>query len=352
MNEHPEVRARLLENIGRAYRRRLEFKNAISYFRDAAHIRKKMSEREAGDEATAVVLVELAVSMRDDRDVLGSDAVLIDAANMLQRLHLERSLTYAKMLANRGRVQMKLGKPDAARKFFDDSLALLRDLRGPRDTEVAALLVEESNAFMWQENLVAAEENARAAVDIYATTLPELHPDRVYAQAQWGEVLRFQGRLDEASVVLKEALNANRRIYKEPNSRVADILDSLAQIKLAQHSLAEAETYAQEAVDLQLKGEGPNHWRTGYYRTSLAAIQLEEKKYAAAEAELRAAIPAFETSLAGDHPYIAAAEHYLGEVLLRTNRLKDAEAVFMAAMNRSKHANEPQWLYGDRKSVV
>ena len=44
------------------------------------------------------------------------------------------------MLANRGRVQMKLGKPDAAQKYFDDSLALLRDLLGPRDPEVAALL--------------------------------------------------------------------------------------------------------------------------------------------------------------------------------------------------------------------
>jgi hypothetical protein len=30
-------------------------------------------------------------------------------------------------------------------------------------------------------------------------------------------------------------------------------------------------------------------------------------------------------------------------VLLQTNRPKDAEPVFMTAMNRSKHANEPEW---------
>ena len=339
----PEVRARLLENIGRAYRRRLEFKNAISFFQDAAHIRKKMTEADGGDEAAADVLVELAVSMRDDRDVLGSDAVLVEAADMLHRLDLEHSITYARMLANRGRVQMKLGKPEAARKFFDQSLVLVKDLRGPRDTEVAALLVEESNALMWQDELVGAEDAARQAVDIYKTTLPELHPDRIYALAQWGEVLRYQRRFDEASVVLKQALNGNRIVYGEGNRRVADVLDSLAAIKLAQHSLTEAEAYAQEAVDIQLKGEGPDHWRTGYYRTSLAAILIEQRKYAAAEHELRAARDAFDTSLTADHPYIAAAEHYLGDVLLRTNRPKDAEAVFMSAMNRSKRANEPEW---------
>jgi len=343
LNEHPEVRARLLENIGRAYRRRLEYKNSISFLHDAAHIRKDMTKAEGGDEATADVLVELAVSMREDRDVLGSDTVLVEAAEMLQRLHLERSMTYARMLANRGRVQIKLGKADAARKFFGESLALVRDLRGPRDVEVAALLVEDSSALMWQNNLVEAEATAHQAVDIYKATLQELHPDRSYALAQWGDVLRYQGRLDEASVVLKQALNANRIIYNAQGPRVADVLDSLAAIKLAQHSLDEAETYAQEAVAIQLKGEGPDHWRTAYYRTSLAAILIEHGKYAAAESELRAALANFDKSLTADHPYTAAAEHYLGDVLLRMNRPKDAEANFMGAMQRSKRANEPEW---------
>lgn len=342
LSEHPEVRARLLENIGRAYRRRLEYKTAISYLRDAAHIRREMSGG-LGDEAMALVLVDLAVSMRDDRDVLGSDAVLKEAGDIVHRLRLERTTTYAKILANRGRVQMKLGKPDDAQKYFDESLVLMQDLLGPRDPEVAALLVEKSSAFMWKDELVAAEQMAREAADIYATSLPELHPDRVYAQAQWGEVLRFQGRFDESFVVLKEALNATRSIYGEDNRRVADVLDSLAKIKLAQHNLPEAERYAQEAVDIQSKGEGADHWRTGYYRTSLASIQIERREYAEAEQHLRAAIASFQTSLTADHPYVAAAEHYFGEVLLRTNRLQDAEAEFMAAMNRSRRANEPAW---------
>jgi eukaryotic-like serine/threonine-protein kinase len=247
------------------------------------------------------------------------------------------------MLANRGRTQMKLGKPDAAQVYYDQALALLQDLRGSRDPEVAALLVDKSVAFLWKDDLIAAERNARAAVEIYATTLSKLHPDRTYAQSQLGETLRLQGRLDEASILLEEALLASRTIYGENGRPVADVLDSLAKIRRAQHDLPEAEKYAQQAVDVQIKVEGSDHSRTAYYRTSLAAIQIERRNYAEAEAQLRTAMATFDKTLVPDHPYMASAEHYLGEVLLQTDRLKDAEAVFMAAMNRSKHAKEPQW---------
>ena len=159
-------------------------RHAISYLQDAVELRSKMSEG-AGDEATGGVMVELAISMRESGDVLGSDNVLCEASDMLQRLKQERSLTYARMLANRGRVQMRLGKPDAAQTYFDQSLALLQDDCGPARSR-------KSRHCWWRSrlrscgrtNLVAAERNAREAVDIYATALPQLHPDRAHAQAQ------------------------------------------------------------------------------------------------------------------------------------------------------------------------
>ena len=132
----------------------------------------------------------------------------------------------------------------------------MRELLGPRDPEVAALLLDKSGVYLWKDELTAAERTARQAVDIYATTLPKLHPDRTYAQVQLGEALRLQGRLDEAAVVLKDALVATRAIYGEDNRRVADVLDSLAKIRRAQHDLAEAEGYAQSAVEIAGQGRG------------------------------------------------------------------------------------------------
>jgi eukaryotic-like serine/threonine-protein kinase len=343
LNKHPLVRAKLLETLGRAYRRRGDDKSAISYLQDAVQIRKSLSGGR-GDMETASALVELAMTMREGGDMLGSDGVLAEAAAITQGLKQQRSLTYARILANRGRAQIKLGKPDAAQAYYSEALALLQDLQLSRDPEAAQLLIDQSSAFVWQDDLLAAERTARAALDIYATTLNKLHPDRIYAQSQLGDTLRLQGRLDEASVLLKEALAGNRTVYGENGRPVADVLDSLGKVRRGQHDLTEAEQYAQEALDTQIRGvEGANHWRTAYYRTSLGAIQIERKEYAAAEAQLRAAITTLEKTVPADHPYMASAEHYLGEALLRSNRLKDAEAAFMGAMNRSRRANEPEW---------
>jgi eukaryotic-like serine/threonine-protein kinase len=203
--------------------------------------------------------------------------------------------------------------------------------------------VEKATAFLWEDDAASAERNAREAVDIYSAVFPPLHPDRAQAQAQLGEALRLQGRLDEASVIFKEALNAYSIVYGDDDRRVADVLDSLAKIRRGQRDLSDAEKFAQQAVDVAIKADGPDHERTAYYRTALASVQIERREYAAAETQLDAALVTFNAKLVADHPYIASAQHHLAEVLLQTNRLKDAEVMFIEAMNRSKHAKEPEW---------
>ncbi len=48
-------------------------------------------------------------------------------------------------------------------------------------------------------------------------------------------------------------------------------------------------------------------------------------------------------SLPPDHQYVAASEYLLGEVLLATRRLPDAEAMLTASMNRWKRTDAPAW---------
>ena len=55
------------------------------------------------------------------------------------------------------------------------------------------------------------------------------------------------------------------------------------------------------------------------------------------------ALDIFAATLPPDHQYIASAEYFLGEVLLATNRPREAEAVLTASMNRWKRAGAPPW---------
>ena len=341
VSQRPELRARLLEAIGRTYRRRGDDREAIGFYRQALGLREQLSGS-AGDLATAGVMTELSVATRGIGDLAGADRLLREAATMLQGLGEERSLAYSRVLTNRARLEMSLGRPDVAKRIFDESLALARELTGSRDIAVAEVLADQAYALNWLEDMPAAEQTARQAVDIYSA-LPELHPDRVYAEVVLGEILWQRGKLAEASSIFNQALQVSRKIFGENDRRTADALDSLAKIALAQNRLAEAAEFARQALERGIKGAGVESFRTGYSRTTLAMIQIQRGEYADAEVQSRAALAVFEKTLPPDHPYVASAEYQLGMALLATERPKDAEACFRAAMNRAKRAGEPEW---------
>jgi tetratricopeptide (TPR) repeat protein len=236
-----------------------------------------------------------------------------------------------------------LGRPAAAREYFDQALTLARELQGPRGFEVAQLLMDESYALMWQDQLEQAEDVAREALEIYTASVYKWHPDRIYSLSTLGEVLRLRRKFSEASRTIAEALAAERQVFGEYSRRVISDLDTLSKIKRAQRRLDDAEALAREVLEKQIAAEGPNQLRTGFYRNSLGNLLIERRKFAEAEAQLRASLVVFAGTVPPDHPYVGSSNYFLGEVMLATHRPKEAEAFFRAAIDITQRAAEPKW---------
>lgn len=247
------------------------------------------------------------------------------------------------VLANRARLENSYGRPEAALKYFEQAMALARELQGARSMEIAELLMDKAGTLTWLDELEQAEDIAREAVDMYAATVHRLHPNRILALSTLGQVLLLRHKLTEASAVIGEALAAERKVFGEYSRRVINDLDSLAGIAKAQHRLDDAEALVRQALDRQIKTEGSDHFRTGFYRSRLGIVQLERGKFAEAEAQLRASLAVFASAMPPDHPYVGASDYYLGEVMLATNRPKEAEAFFRAAIDITQRAHEPKW---------
>lgn len=341
LSQHPEVRARLLEAIGRAYRRQNQFDRSVSFLEEALHIRKQTPDADSAK--TASVLTELAIALRQTGDVDSADKMLKQALQISRQHSNERSVTYATLLTNLGRVELQAGDLEEARKYFESGLTLNRDLLGPNHPDVADVLLELSSVFMWGDKLEAAERAVRESVEIYRSTLPEFHPDRVLAEYRFGEVLLAQGRVNEAAPLFEKSLGSQKMLYGENSRQVADILDSLSQIRRSQGLLDEAEEFARQAVQTQENALGEQHFMTGYFHSALAALLLRREKYPEAEEELRKSLDIYSKTLPPDHQYVASSEHLLGEVLLETNRLNDAEAMLTASMNRWKRTDSSAW---------
>jgi eukaryotic-like serine/threonine-protein kinase len=340
-SQRPELRARLLEALARAYRRRDEYRESVGFLREALDLRRKLSAG-ADDLDTVRVLDWLAVGNRQLDDLAECDRLLQEAAAMLRRLGAERSLLNARVVMDRGRLELRNGRYDLAMKYLDESLVLARELAGPRDTAVAEVLVEQTHTLIWLGDLPAAERAAREAVEI-ASIFPRLHPERLDAEWALAETLRERRKFAEASTVLDEVLHAYRQIFGENHRRVSNALDSQSRIAWMQHRVADAEELARQALESEIEAEGKDALLTAVIRTQLALIQNERGTYAEAELQLRAALLALEKMPPGYEAHRAAAEYHLGVTLLATRRLKDAEAYFRAAMSRAESDGEAEW---------
>jgi serine/threonine protein kinase/tetratricopeptide (TPR) repeat protein len=351
LQQQPEVRARLLEAIGRAYRRQNEYERAITYLEDALRIRREMPD--ADGTKTANVLTELAIALRMSGDLVSADRTLQQALALTKQHSDNRSETYAKLLTNLGRGQLMAGNLPLARQYLEESLKLNRELFGSAHSEVANVLLELSGVFLWQDDKPAAEKAVRQAIDIFVSngTQP-LHPDLVMAKMRLGDVLLYQNRVNEAEPIFEETLAAMKKLYGPSSRRVAETLDGLSLIKRAQGQMNEAEEYAREALTVNAAAMGENHHTTGYFRTSYAAILLRRSKFKEAESQVRQSLESYERSLPPDHQYVASSEHLLGEILLATNSLDDAEAYLTAAMNRWKRIEAAPWRAARSESAL
>jgi tetratricopeptide (TPR) repeat protein len=337
----PEVRARLLASIGRAFRRSGDPERSLNYLEDAVHLRRQMAN--GGGLPAADDMSELAVTLRTLGDMNGSARIIKEAMELCERLGQQRTPTYATLLTNRGRVEFHSGDVARSRQSFEQALALNRQVRGPNDQEVAVVLIDLSLVFMWMDDIPSVERVTRQAVDIFRLTAPDLHPDRVLAETRLGEALLMQNHINEAGVMFESTLERQRILFGNDSRQVAEVLDSLSQIRRAQGQLAESEQFAAESLASAVNAMGAEHAYTPYFRTAYASVLMRRGKYSDAERELRHSLDTLAKTRPADHQYVCSAEHLLGEVLLETNRLNDAEAMLTAAMNRWKRTDAPAW---------
>jgi serine/threonine protein kinase/TolA-binding protein len=341
LNQQPEVRARLLEAIGKSYRRQNQFEQARAVLEEAVQLRKQLPDPDGSKLAST--LLELAPAQLATGDSEQSQKTLQEVVRLVHQTHTEHSLTHAAVLRDLGRAEQRNGNLAAARKSLESSLALYRDILGPLNVEVATTLDDLQTVALWGDDLEAAEKLARQALDIYAQIVPELYPNRIHAETQLGEIMLMEGRISEARIVLEQALSKSNVLYGDSSLQVAGIHYYLAEAMLSLGRLDDAQTYAQKSQDATRTNLGEEHYKTAYQRAFMAEILLKRGKLKEAESLLHDSLETYSKTLPPDHQYVASSEYFLGEVLLREGRLADAEATLTASMNRWKRTDAAPW---------
>ncbi len=340
LTDQPAVRARLLQAVGRAYLRRGQSRLSIDHLQEAVRV---LSTTHGAESETLTAVIDLSFALWIDGDSHRARELLVQGQELAHRYGLERSQAHAKLLLNRGRIEFREGRIPHARADFERSLQLYRQRAGNRSAEVAEVLTDYAVTYVWTDDLAKAEQLAREAVAIFEVTAPAMHPDRIHAEIALGDVLHARNRPDEAAAILISALRKQIQVFGRKSRDVAETLDLLATIRYSQRRLADAEKFSREAVGTARVAHGENHLVPANLATTLARTLIDLRKFREAEVTLRQSLDVFAATLPPDHQYTASAEYFLGEVLLATNRPREAEAVLTASMNRWKRSGAPPW---------
>ncbi|HEU4655385.1 MAG TPA: tetratricopeptide repeat protein [Steroidobacteraceae bacterium] len=339
LDQQPAVRARLLEAIGRSYRRLGAPEGAIPYLQSALDLLRGLPG--TGDERIGSVLTELAIAQRWVGRLQESDENFAKALATLNRPADRNSEAYANLLLDIGRLETIRGNIADSRGHFSAALELFTRLHGRKHPTVAEVLSELAVTLSWENKMDEAEKMAREAVSIYQT-LPRRHPDRIMADYRLAEMLLYQNKFNEAASIYESVVQAQEELYGLNSPLVAETLGSLALVRFGQHNSAESEKLLRRAIRIVKDSGTQMGHKIGYFETVLASVIIPQARFNEAESLLRDALDLYAHALPPDHQYIASAEYYLGEALLGQRRFADAATVLDASMQRWKRADAPE----------
>jgi eukaryotic-like serine/threonine-protein kinase len=300
LEDSPEVRAALMDAIGRAYLR-------------------------LGRYEAARPLAEEALALRSRLYPQGHRAVA----------HSQRLL---------GQVLSTFGDLDRAADLLRDSLASLLVVAADEPLELAEAETLLSHSLATLGDDAGCERLRRRSLARYREQLGDEHPRLAQQLNNLGNVLIRRGRAVEAEALLHRALALLEESPSRPSTTATVVLGNLAQAQLEAGRLADAEATARAALETSLRAYGPTHPSLAQSLDTLARVLVARGATGEAEPLARRALEVYAGANPGARTRTALMHGTLAEIALLRHDLTTAESQLAAARTVAAQVTPPAHL--------
>jgi eukaryotic-like serine/threonine-protein kinase len=277
----------------------------------------------------------------DERlDTLRVAALLQLGATRVRTELADRPALQARMFGVLGDAHRSLGLLPAARSLLEDALAAAR-AGGEDSPDVAAAQHALARVLAEQADYDAAEPLYRAALEARRR---HARPEDTSETLAWlGEMLREQGRYDEARERLSEAVAMDRALAQRSGrgERLAASLGMLASLHQTMGDYAAAEPLRREALATRRRTLDPGHPLIADALGNLATALFQLGRLDEATDLQREALDIYGTALPDPHPKLANALNTMGVLLTDHGDYDGARSALGRAVAMRRQ------LYGD-----
>ena len=283
LQAEPEVQARLMATMGKAYRSLGVSDAAADLAKSAYDIRRALLGPEHLDTVSA--RHDVALTLFDLGRIADAEQHLKEVLSVYQRV---------------------LPSDDPLTLNVLNSYAAVLNAQGK-----------------WAE----AEQQLRSVADrlSVATADAKVIDMRMRALNNLGVALHQQGKLAEAEKYYRHAVDEAQRVRGREDANTLMYLANLAEVLDLSGSLSEAGTRAQDVLDARRRVLPAGHRGIAYANVTLASVLIQQRRFSEAEPHIAEALAVFDKSPAAVNEYVGVAHSLFGEALLARNETKAAE---------------------------
>jgi serine/threonine-protein kinase len=382
LEDQPEVRAELLDVMGRVYQNLGLYERAAPLLEQALAIRRGTAG--APEEELVESLSHLGLLLMERGEYRESEGLLREALHHARELHGSEHPAVALAENHLGTVLFDQGRYDEADPLLRQSLERLRRSYGERHEHVAGSLNDLGMLLFARGDYAGAEPLLREASTLRREVLGENHPLTADALSNLASALSRQGRFADAEVAAREALGIRRKVLDPEHPRLATTLNNLALILFSagQHEAAEplfrealairksrldaahpdtaaslsnlglqmqtlgrldeAEALYREALGIRRQAFGGEHVRIGQSLNNLGLLLHARNDDAAAEVALREGLAMMRDLLGEEHPFVATNLNNLATVLDSSGQDDEAESLYRRALEIRRKVLPPE----------
>jgi eukaryotic-like serine/threonine-protein kinase len=350
LEEQPEVRATLLDTMGRAYSGLGLYEQAAPLLREALETRRQVLGNEHAD--VLATLNALGNLQYDQGDYPAAERTLREALVLKRKTHGSEHAEVARALNSLASVRLRLGDARGAQGLYREGLDMRRRVLGPEHPDVARSLHNLALVANDLGDLAQAEALHRESLALKRRIHGEAHADVARGMTNLALVLYSKGDLGDSVALLREGLERQRRLLGSEHPDVARSLNNLANALLEHGDYPEAESLYRESVAIGRKALGGEHAELAISLDNLGCVLTRRGEPAAAVPLHREALAMRRKLLGAEHPHVANNLGALADALYALGDDAGAESLHREALAMRRkllgddHVNVSEGLNG------
>lgn len=281
LQEEPEIRAAMMETMGRVYHNLELFDSARPLLEEALRIRRDTGGPSHAD--TDQSQFYLAVLLLDQGHYRVAEQ-LFNQILELRRGRLGASpLRIAEVLNGIAQANYAQGKYPEARRTYRQSMALQEGASALETQTMARTLNHLANTCYQLADYEAAEKHLHRAITILSHLKGTHHPLYATALDDLGILCRQLERFDEALSLFNRALGIRQKALSPNSLQIAASFNNLALLYRSLGNYPESETFLLRALSIREEKLGSEHADVAQSLNNLAWLCMTQKRYPEAQ---------------------------------------------------------------------